>query len=129
MGLLAKIFESAQSHGRPQRALVSWPPTCEFAMMLYLLFGTCCAAFILWYDTTHNTQILSALYSRDVELKLAKFGFMTTAIPVLILAATFTLAPQSKVAKYLSVVARLSDPRFPEMNPPVFDLSAKQNND
>ena len=127
--IFEKIYKAAQSHGRPQRALISWPPTCEFGMILYFFFGVCCAVSILWYDMHYNTQVLSFLYSRETELKMAKIGCYTTIGAVFVLITSLTLAPQSKLAIFLSTVSRLSDPRFPELNPPVFEPTLKDNLD
>ena len=50
-------------------------------------------------------------------------GFCTTFSVGMVLWVTYQLAPHSTAAKHLSVIARLTDPRFPGMNPPVYQPS------
>ena len=64
--MLCQLWETAvntaRTRGVPQECLVCCPPTCEFAFLLYFLFGALWSLIVLSWDTIYQTQVLPSLY-------------------------------------------------------------------
>ncbi len=122
----AKILERARTRGQRRPRLCGGggcgpgSVTCEAALVCYLLFGALNAVAVLAWHWWAQVPVLPSMFVLGIEDRLARIGLCTTGAAAVLLWALFACAPHSVAARWASVIARLSDPRFPALNPPVY---------